>query len=72
MVLTKNGFRIEKIIVGGNAYDLFNLWIHLILKYGFRKLKVNSFFENKIEKSWKKGYSGKGTDIVLIAKKKDD
>ena len=68
-VLKENGFYIQKQLVGGNIYELLNLWIHLLLKYGFRTLKVNPFFEKNIERSWKKNYSGKGTDIILIAKK---
>ncbi|MBU1136270.1 MAG: class I SAM-dependent methyltransferase [Nanoarchaeota archaeon] len=69
-VLEKNGFKINKIIVGGGIYDLFNLWLHLIYKYVFKKLHVDNFFKEKIDKSWKKEFKGKGTDIIIKANKK--
>ena len=65
-LLKANKFKTEKIIIGGNIYDLFNLWLHLIYKYFFRKLR-DDFFREKINQSWKR--QGKGTDILIKAEK---
>lgn len=68
-VLQKNKFKIEKIFVGGNIYDLLGLWIHLILKHFFHILHVDPFFEKHVENSYKKNSKVKGTDIFAKARK---
>lgn len=65
--LEKNGFVIEELFVGGDVYDLFNLWLHLIWKYFFGILHIDPFFKRKIEKSYSKEFKGKGTDILIRA-----
>lgn len=67
--LRKAGFKIKRMFVGGNIYDLFNLWLHLIYKYFFHILHIDPFFRERIEKSYKKGFKGKGTDIIVEAEK---
>ncbi len=69
-ILEKNGFRIEKKFVGGSAWDLANLWVHLIYKHIFRKLHVEPFFKTKIDAGFKSNFHGKGTDIVIRAEKR--
>lgn len=68
-VLERNGFGIERKFIGGSAWDLANLWIHLICKHIFRKLHVEPFFKNKINAGFRKGFRGKGTDIIILARK---
>ncbi len=68
-VLKKSRFKIKKIFVGGNIWELINLWVHLIFKYFFRKLHVDSFFPKKIGSAYKKNFKGKGTDIIVQAEK---
>lgn len=67
--LNKNGFKIEKMFIGGCFYELPNLWLHLILKYFFNKLHTELFFREKIGKAYKKNFKGRGTDIIIKAKK---
>lgn len=69
-VLSENGFRIKKLLAGGNIFDLFNLWLHLILKHLFGRLHIDYFFQDAIDKSYKQGFKGEGTDIIIQAEKK--
>ncbi len=69
LLLNKNGFKIENIFVGGCFYELLNLWLHLILKYFFLIVHVDVFFNEKINKTYKKDFKGKGTIIIIRAKK---
>lgn len=64
-VLGRNGFKIKKLFVGGNIYELFSLWIHLILKHFFHIFCIENFFQKKIDKSWQKDFKGEGTDIII-------
>jgi len=66
------GFKIEKRFVGGNIYELFNLWRHLILKHCFNVLDFQGIFQEKINKSYRLGYKGKGQDIIMRVKHEDN
>ncbi|MDP3966159.1 MAG: class I SAM-dependent methyltransferase [archaeon] len=68
-VLGQNNFKVEEIFVGGDIFDLLNLWAHLIYKYFFRILHVDPFFKKNLEKSFSKSFRGKGTDILVRARK---
>jgi ubiquinone/menaquinone biosynthesis C-methylase UbiE len=68
-VLSLNGFMIQRIFVGGNIYNILNLWIHLFFKYFLRKLHPALFFQKRIDESSLPSFKGKGTDILAIAKK---
>ena len=68
-VLEKNGFKTEKMFVGGSIYDLLNLWVHLIYKHIFRRLYLKLFFQKQINDHYKKEFNRKGIDIIIRAKK---
>jgi ubiquinone/menaquinone biosynthesis C-methylase UbiE len=68
-VLSLNGFMIQRIFVGGNIYNILNLWIHLFFKYFLRKLHPALFFQKRIDASYLPTFKGKGTDIIVLAKK---
>jgi ubiquinone/menaquinone biosynthesis C-methylase UbiE len=68
-VLSLNGFFIQKLFVGGNIYNILNLWIHLFFKYFLRKLHPSLFFQKRIDASYLPTFKGKGTDIIVLAKK---
>lgn len=68
-LVEKYGFKINKMFVGGDIYDLLGLWIHLILKHFFGRVYVDCFFMSKVNKAYSKGFRGKGTDIIMQAEK---
>lgn len=68
-VLNENGLEVEKMFVGGDYYDLINLWVHLIFKHIFKKLHINPFFRERIDKTYRKKFKGRGTDIIVLAEK---
>jgi SAM-dependent methyltransferase len=68
-ILEKNKFRINKIFVGGDFWELINLWMHLIFKHFLGKLHIDSFFPERINKTYKKNFKGRGFDIIIQAEK---
>lgn len=66
-VLKKNKFKIDRLFVGGNIFELFNLWIHLIKKHIFKKLEINSNFQKSIDKSYMINQTNFGSDILIRA-----
>lgn len=65
--LNKNNLKIDKLITGGDIFDLLSLWLHLILKHIFHYLHPDIFFEKQVNNSFKTGFKGTGTNIMLKA-----
>lgn len=65
-ILLKNKFKIEKVFVGGDYFDLLNLWVHLIFKHFFGILHIDSFFRKQTDRSFKKHKTKGGTDIIIL------
>lgn len=65
--LKESNFKIDSLMVGGNILNLIGLWLHLILKYAFHYFHTSIFFDRQINKTYEKGFKGKGTDIIIKA-----
>ncbi len=68
-LLTKNGFKIEKIFCGGGFFELLDLYIHLIIKHTTGKLAWFNFLKKLKDWEYRK-HNENGNEIIIRAIKK--
>lgn len=68
-VLEDNGFVTDEIFVGGSFMDLLSLWVHLLIKYSTGRVNPNHLFRRSIDNTYLRNFKGKGTDILVRARK---